>query len=108
LPLRFDKGSAYATVGDEEQLRAVTFELKAALAATGRRIEVGGHTSSEGSEAHNLELGRRRAQAAVRYLVEHGLPENRLEVKSYGASVPPPPSASDRNAGRRVTVRILE
>ncbi len=51
-------------------------------------IAVEGHCDERGSEAYNLALGERRAQAVKRYLQELGVPSARLEVVSFGESKP--------------------
>jgi len=48
-------------------------------------IELGSHTDSRGSDAYNLQLSHRRAQAAVDYLRTYGAIEaERLRFKGYG------------------------
>jgi len=37
---------------------------------------------------YNLALGERRAQAASNYLMELGVPENRISIISYGKERP--------------------
>lgn len=73
-------------------------------------LEIEGHTDANGSEAHNLRLGLRRAEAVRRYLsAEHGLPLHRMSVISYGESRPVSDNgtAEGRAANRRVEVRVL-
>ena len=51
--------------------------------------EIAGHTDSRGSDAYNLRLSRRRAQAVVDYLVKNfGIPRDRLIPKGYGERRP--------------------
>ena len=52
-------------------------------------VEVQGHTDNIGSEGYNLELGYKRAEAAMRYLnMEQGIPLFRMNVISYGEYKP--------------------
>ena len=51
-------------------------------------IELGSHTDSRGSDADNMVLSEKRAQAVVDYLISKGIPEDRLVSKGYGESVP--------------------
>ncbi len=52
-------------------------------------IEIQGHTDNIGSEGYNLELGYKRAEAAMRYLnMEQGIPLFRMNVISYGEFKP--------------------
>jgi len=50
------------------------------------RIELSAHTDSRGKAAYNMKLSQRRADAAVAYLVAHGIDENRLVAKGFGFS----------------------
>jgi peptidoglycan-associated lipoprotein len=51
-------------------------------------IELGAHTDSRSSDAFNLTLSKRRAAAAVDYLVENGIDRKRLRSRGFGESVP--------------------
>jgi peptidoglycan-associated lipoprotein len=51
-------------------------------------LRIAGHTDERGSDEYNLALGQRRAAAAMRYLVQHGLAANRFETISYGEEHP--------------------
>ena len=48
------------------------------------RIELGGHTDSQGSDSYNMTLSEQRAKAVVDYLVKNGIASDRLESKGYG------------------------
>ncbi|HMC83069.1 MAG TPA: OmpA family protein [Candidatus Polarisedimenticolia bacterium] len=52
------------------------------------RVEIGGHTDSTGSDAHNLNLSQRRAEAVRSYLVDQGIDASRLTAKGYGEKKP--------------------
>lgn len=47
-------------------------------------ITIEGFADPSGPEAYNLWLGEQRAKAVKEYLVENGLPADRLRVVSYG------------------------
>ncbi|HJZ40299.1 MAG TPA: OmpA family protein [Bacteroidales bacterium] len=51
-------------------------------------IELGSHTDSRASDAYNDDLSRRRAQSVVNYLIEKGIPRDRLVAKGYGETQP--------------------
>ena len=51
-------------------------------------IEIGSHTDARGRDSYNNRLSQRRASAVVEYLVERGIPRNRLVPRGYGESVP--------------------
>lgn len=54
----------------------------------GARIIVEGHCDERGSEEYNLALGDRRSQSARDYLIQLGIPGDRLEGISYGEERP--------------------
>ncbi len=47
-------------------------------------IEASSFTDSRGSDAYNLALSKRRAKAAVEYLVSKGIDATRIKSKGYG------------------------
>jgi peptidoglycan-associated lipoprotein len=48
-------------------------------------IELGSHTDSRGSDAYNLALSQRRADAAVKYIVKNGgIDKSRITAHGYG------------------------
>jgi peptidoglycan-associated lipoprotein len=55
---------------------------------TSTRIMVEGHADERGSAEYNLALGDRRASAVKSYLVNLGIPENRINVVSKGKESP--------------------
>lgn len=69
------------------------------------RIDVVGHTDSIGTEAYNLQLGQRRAQAAQNYLVNKGVAASQLRLLSKGESQP---IANNINASGRALNRRVE
>ncbi|MCB9223563.1 MAG: OmpA family protein [Crocinitomicaceae bacterium] len=52
------------------------------------KIEIRSHTDERGSDTYNQKLSQARAQSVVDYLVEHGIPLERLVPKGYGESMP--------------------
>lgn len=52
------------------------------------RLEIGGHTDSDGTAAYNLTLSQQRAEAVMNQLVSMGVDKERLEAKGYGQSKP--------------------
>jgi outer membrane protein OmpA-like peptidoglycan-associated protein len=73
------------------------------------RLEVGGHTDSDGGDDYNLDLSARRAGAVVNYLIGQGVQAERLEWRGYGEDRPIHPNDTDdqKEANRRVEFRIL-
>lgn len=75
-----------------------------------KRIEVGGHTDSDGDDAFNLELSLSRAEAVITALVERGVEKSRLEAVGYGETQPIDSNATDAGKAnnRRVEFLIVE
>lgn len=67
--------------------------LKAHAQAIQRHPEWGvviieGHCDERGSQEYNMALGGRRAAAVARYLSDLGVPESRLQTRSFGEEHP--------------------
>lgn len=73
------------------------------------RIELGGHTDSQGSEAFNAELSRRRAQAVLKAMTDTGIDTRYMTAKGYGESQPVADNETDagREANRRIEFILL-
>ena len=71
-------------------------------------IRVEGHTDSTGSEAYNVELGRRRADAVQNLRMQNGVAAQRMEAVSYGEGQPIADNSSPegRQLNRRVEIKI--
>jgi peptidoglycan-associated lipoprotein len=59
------------------------------------RVRIEGHADETGSDEYNLALGQRRAAAARRYLMDHGIDGSRLEIISFGEQQPSCRDSSD-------------
>ena len=84
-------------------------EVRAALAGEPElRVEVAGHTDSTNTDAYNLQLSAKRAEAVVAWLVEHGIAASRLTSKGLGEAQPVADnrSASGRALNRRVELTV--
>ena len=75
-------------------------------------LEVAGHADTTGSDAHNLELSRARAQAVVAFLERLDLPAERMRAVGYGERHPSGDRAGrGSEAGavdRRVEFRLVD
>jgi outer membrane protein OmpA-like peptidoglycan-associated protein len=74
------------------------------------RVEIQGHTDSDGSDSYNMGLSDRRAAAVVNYLVQNlGIARNRLTSRGYGEGNPIATNATaeGKALNRRVEFVIL-
>ena len=74
----------------------------------GSELLIVGHTDSVGTDAYNLALSQRRAEAAAAYLAAQGVDRARLSSRGLGEGEPVAPNDSDagRSRNRRVEVAI--
>ena len=73
-------------------------------------IDVLGHTDSTGTHQYNQTLSERRAQAVASYLSARGVQPVRIATRGYGETqllVNPETTEADRQANRRVEIRIV-
>ncbi|WP_139957949.1 OmpA family protein [Flavicella sediminum] len=72
-------------------------------------ILVEGHTDSDGSEAYNLELSRKRANAISNHLQGLGVPADRFTTKWYGEVQPKysNDTAEGKSKNRRVELAVV-
>ena len=73
------------------------------------KIEIEGHTSSEGSEELNQKLSEERANSVRNYMIEKGIAADRITAVGYGPSRPKADNntESGRKANRRIEIRVL-
>ena len=73
------------------------------------KIEIAGHTDSDGSEEFNQTLSEGRAQSAVNYIIEKGVDQNRLVAKGYGETQPLFENDTEENKAnnRRVELKVI-
>ncbi len=72
-------------------------------------VLVEGHTDSDGSEEHNLDLSQNRANSAKNSLVSNGVSPGRLTTMAYGEVQPIADNVSDegKQANRRVEIAVF-
>jgi len=104
-PQKLDVPMQAVAVGEKVVLRNIFFEtdkyelLPDSKAELGKliafiaknnemRIEIGGHTDTEGSDSHNMTLSQNRAKSVYDYLVANGVSSGRLTYKGYGETMP--------------------
>jgi peptidoglycan-associated lipoprotein len=84
-PVYFDYDRADLSA---EAKRALDAKRTLLAASADVMLRIAGHADERGSDEYNVALGQRRAVAAKRYLVDHGIDPGRLDVVSFGEERP--------------------
>ena len=72
------------------------------------KVEVAGHTDSDGADAGNLKLSQGRAEAVMKYLINAGKVEaGRLTAMGYGETVPIDTNATTEGKGNNRRVEFV-
>ena len=102
----FDTGKANINAKSQETLLRLEKVLED---YPDTNILVSGHTDSQGADAYNMELSKRRANAVANYLQQKGLAESRFTVNWFGESIPKydNTTAEGRSKNRRVELGIV-
>lgn len=90
---------------------APVLDEAASLIATTAEVEmvvVEGHTDAEGTVEYNQALSIRRAESVYRYLINKGVPPERLQTEGYGELRPVADNTTEtgRAQNRRVELRV--
>ena len=111
IKITFDSGLMFDI--DESSLKPASEANLTNLAAILQKYEdteilLEGHTDATGSEEHNMELSRNRAQSVADYLGLGGVDEARFVIMGYGELQPiaDNETAEGRQQNRRVEVAI--
>ncbi len=84
----FLTGSAELDPQSTRTIENLAAALQGCLGSEDLRVEIGGHTDSDGAEEANYLLGKQRAQAVVAALAALGVPKGRIVAVGYGESEP--------------------
>ena len=98
----FGSGSASLTASAQASLRRLADALP-----PGGAIRIEGHTDSQGADAANLALSKRRADAVKRALEEAGVSGSRLSASGKGEASPVADNASADGRARNRRVEII-
>ncbi|MEZ4229424.1 MAG: OmpA family protein [Polyangiaceae bacterium] len=106
--VRFQTGSHVILAESNDLLSQVAAVLNGHPEIT--RVAIDGHTDNVGQLKKNLALSRRRAASVLRWLVDHGVDERRLEARGFGPRRPIAPNTTPegRAKNRRVEFQILK
>jgi OOP family OmpA-OmpF porin len=69
------------------------------------KVEIQGHTDSQGRESTNLKLSQKRAESVRTYLIKKSVGSERMTAKGYGKTVP---IADNRTSAGRAQNRRVE
>ncbi len=97
----FDSDSATPKPESEKTLNEILEVLKAQPSL---KLQIGGHTDSTSTSAHNLTLSQHRAEAVVAWLGQHGIAGDRLTAKGFGETKPVADNSTA--AGRALNRRV--
>jgi len=105
--VRFDFDKAYVKPEYRDVLNRIAGIL---MTLKGYTISVYGYTDDIGTQAYNLQLSQRRAEAVRDFLVQAGISPTIMTTKGFGKSDPRVPGNSEqaRAANRRVEIGIVD
>jgi outer membrane protein OmpA-like peptidoglycan-associated protein len=72
------------------------------------KLEIDGHTDSDGNVSANMKLSQARADAIKKQLVALGVAATRLTTKGYGASKPLQPNTTDAGKAENRRVEFIK
>ena len=74
------------------------------------KVEIQGHTDSNGDDQHNQSLSEDRANSVRTWLIAHGVSADRLVATGYGEKKPLVPNVTEgnRQKNRRVQFIIID
>lgn len=105
-PIYFDFDKAEIRAEYQEYLKKMA---QIVLSHSDLRIKVTGHTDGDGSDAYNLDLSKRRAQAILDFFITQGLAPHRIEIDFRGKREPAAPNTSSegKQRNRRVDFEFI-
>ena len=90
-----------------EARRVLDAAIAAAKAGGPAQITVIGNTDLAGTNSYNQVLSARRAEAVRRYMVEHGIDGNEIDVRAMGETAPAVRTANGVREPRNRRVEII-
>jgi OmpA-OmpF porin, OOP family len=100
----FDVGKSTVKAESMGTIRQIVLALKAAPSL---RVEIDGHTDSDGDAGSNVTLSTARAEAVRKLLVDQGIDASRLTVKGYGAAKPIDSNATPEGKANNRRVELV-
>lgn len=87
-----------------DQLNQAIQQLKAESTLS---VVISGHTDFEGSVSYNFALSQRRSFVVQDYLVSHGIHPSRIQMMSYGETMPKDSNATTDGKARNRRVELI-
>ncbi len=111
LPVNFDQihrsrvpfAPGSSSLSDQDRRLLDKIAIYVAADQTVERLLVDGHSDSSGSRIRNRVLSEERAQAVADYLIQSGVPETMIVVRSHADEFPASRSHAEN---RRTTIRL--
>ena len=104
--IEFDSGSSNI----RESSKGILDEIAQRIVSIGSKtVEVIGHTDNQGNPNNNLILSRARAEAVKVYLIQKGIPVERVVTNGLGDAQPVADNETPegRTRNRRIEFRIV-
>jgi len=92
---------------DSRSAQALNPLLSVAKRCPNTRVEISGHTDSDGSAAFNQRLSERRAENVVKYLSGKGISFSRLTGVGYGETEPIAPNDTPANKAKNRRIEFI-
>jgi outer membrane protein OmpA-like peptidoglycan-associated protein len=108
LPIVYFKDNTWELTDESRQ--ELDELVKTMAKQKGMRISIRGHTDSDGNDAVNHTLSRRRAAFVAHYLQSKGIQAGRMQTAAFGASMPIADNTTKegKQLNRRVDFEIIE
>jgi outer membrane protein OmpA-like peptidoglycan-associated protein len=93
-----------------ESYKALNNLAEVMLHKKSMKIEIAGHTDSDGDDEANMKLSQARAEVVKSYLIKKGIEAERIVAKGYGETQPVASNDTEegKQKNRRTEVRILQ
>jgi outer membrane protein OmpA-like peptidoglycan-associated protein len=108
LEIRFPSGKSQ--VNEQTDLSVLNAIIEKVTASKTAKILVEGHTDNSGDEIKNNALSTSRCIAIKKILIQKGIQEQQIEIKSYGSKKPKVSNDNEINKAinRRVELKVIQ
>lgn len=93
----------------QEGIQALGELTPVLISFQGRKFQIAGHTDNTGSDEFNWRLSTERALSVVRFMIEQGMPADRVSASGYGMYQPIETNETPegRALNRRIEILLL-